>query len=432
MKKCIVLVLLPMVTVSSRLPAQTRGIATFTVTTTQTSGNYEPRHVLAVWVADSSGAFVKTLLRRADRRQQYLYTWQNVSAGNVVDAVTGATLSTHQTVTATWDTENVSGNIVPDGEYRIRVEFTAEHAQGPLTPATYVSFQKGPDEVTLHPADLQYFKSMSLTYRPDKATHTLLPAGSEWKYSDRGVDLHSTGWKLIDYDDSGWSTGIGVFGFGDAADTVLSFGPDSSNVYPCYYFRRTLDAGFAPTDLKVRLLRDDGAILYINGKEVLRSNMPAGTVGYATLASATVGGTEERAFFDYFIDASDLVAGENILAAEVHQSAATSGDLGFDLELMSSPPPEDPATFFRGDADGNETRELTDAVVVLEFLFQSGAAPSCLAAADSNDDDVIDISDPILLLFSLFGGTVTPAPPYPDCGVDPTAGALGCASSTAC
>jgi len=78
--------------------------------------------------------------------------------------------------------------------------------------------------VTLHPADLQYFKSMSLTYRPDKATHTLLPAGSEWKYSDRGVDLHSTGWKLIDYDDSGWSTGIGVFGFGDAADTVLSFG----------------------------------------------------------------------------------------------------------------------------------------------------------------------------------------------------------------
>jgi len=140
------------------------------------------------------------------------------------------------------------------------------------------------------------------------------------------------------------------------------------------------------------------------------------------LASATVGGTEERAFFDYFIDASDLVAGENILSVEVHQSARRAAIwVRPGAHVVSSS--EDPATFFRGDADGNETRELTDAVVVLEFLFQSGAAraasPRPTRTTMMSSTSRIPSSSS-----SASSGNRDARPPYPDCGVDPTAGAL--------
>jgi len=67
----------------------------------------------------------KTLKKRAANREQYLYTWRATSNQNVVDAVTGATLSSHETHRVTWDCRDTAGAVVPDGDYRIRVEFTS-------------------------------------------------------------------------------------------------------------------------------------------------------------------------------------------------------------------------------------------------------------------------------------------------------------------
>jgi hypothetical protein len=83
--------------------------------------------------------------------------------------------------------------------------------------------------------------------------------------------------------------------------------------------------------LKLRLLRDDGAIVYLNGKEVFRSNMPAGAVTSATLAYETGG---ENVYQEKTVDPSLLVNGANVIAVEVHQGAVTSSDLSFDLELV--------------------------------------------------------------------------------------------------
>jgi hypothetical protein len=103
----------------------------------------------------------------ANRRKEYLYTWNSRSSGNTTDATTGATLSSHQTHSITWNASDLQGNIVEDGNYIIRIEYTSEHAQGPLFT---VSFTKGIDPVLSNPSDETYFKNISLNYTPETAS----------------------------------------------------------------------------------------------------------------------------------------------------------------------------------------------------------------------------------------------------------------------
>jgi hypothetical protein len=86
----------------------------------------------------------------------------------------------------------------------------------------------------------------------------------------------------------------------------------------------------------------------------------------------------------------------------------------------------DVATFVRGDANGDETLDIGDAVNTLNFLFLAGARPACYDAADANDDARLDIVDPIATLGFLFRGAATLPPPYPQAGEDPTPDSMGC------
>jgi hypothetical protein len=89
--------------------------------------------------------------------------------------------------------------------------------------------------------------------------------------------------------------------------------------------------------LTLFLLRDDGAVVYLNGTEVWRSNMPSGTITYTTHASTTVSGAAEETFYQSpLLDSSLLNAGTNVLAVEIHQADAGSSDIGFDLELRGT------------------------------------------------------------------------------------------------
>jgi len=164
----------------------------------------------------------------------------------------------------------------------------------------------------------------------------LVEKGAEWKYLDNGSDL-GISWIELDFNDSDWSSGKAKLGYGEGDEnTVVSYGGDGNNKYITTYFRKKINitaAQLAASNFTINLLRDDGALVYLNGLEVIRTNMSQGAVNYQTLASATVSGESEYAFTPYSIDASYFRVGENVLAVEIHQRSGTSSDISFDLEL---------------------------------------------------------------------------------------------------
>jgi phosphodiesterase/alkaline phosphatase D-like protein len=86
----------------------------------------------------------------------------------------------------------------------------------------------------------------------------------------------------------------------------------------------------------LRVLRDDGAVVYVNGAEVWRTNMPVGAVDFQTLAASNVSGLDESTFFETSIDPAVLQTGTNVIAVEVHQEFRESSDVSFDLQLIAS------------------------------------------------------------------------------------------------
>ena len=158
-------------------------------------------------------------------------------------------------------------------------------------------------------------------------------SGEAWRYWDG--DSIPAGWAEVGFDDSGWSSGASPLGYGDSLSTTIGYGASSSSKHPAAWFRRTVSVEDVSRVRSVRLeLRcDDGAVVYLNGAEVHRRNMPSGTITEDTLASVTVSGTDETAFFEVALDVGVLVSGENTLAVEVHQADLASSDLGFDLQL---------------------------------------------------------------------------------------------------
>lgn len=158
-----------------------------------------------------------------------------------------------------------------------------------------------------------------------------------WKYLDNGSD-QSTQWRARTFDDSAWASGPSELGYADGPATPVSFGPDSASKYITTYFRHTFQVGDPSliASLSLKLLVDDGAVVYLNGEEVVRKNLPAGEINHLTLATLAVGGTDESTFTTFNLPASGLLPGDNVLAVEVHQSAPNSSDLSFDLGLTAT------------------------------------------------------------------------------------------------
>lgn len=170
---------------------------------------------------------------------------------------------------------------------------------------------------------------------------TFVPKGSVWRYLDNNNTDQGTAWRDPAFSDGTWLQGPGRLGFSpnkeDGEVTVVNGGPSSAR-YITTYFRRTFNvpsvAGLR--DLLVSVTRDDGAIVYLNGEEIFRDNMPAGTVSATTYATTAIGGAGEQTFISKTVATTLLKAGLNTLAVEIHQANATSSDLGFDLELTGS------------------------------------------------------------------------------------------------
>jgi glucose/arabinose dehydrogenase len=179
---------------------------------------------------------------------------------------------------------------------------------------------------------------------------TLISAGATWRYRDNGSN-QGTAWRGLTFNDSGWPSGAAELGYGDGDEaTVVSYGTNASSKYITTYFRRRFVVTNAANyvSLNARFVRDDGIVIYLNGTEALRNNLPAGTITFTTLALTNIGGASESVFNTGVLDQSLLREGTNVVAAEIHQAGATSTDLSFNLELIAQRPGTRP--FLRAEA----------------------------------------------------------------------------------
>ncbi len=164
------------------------------------------------------------------------------------------------------------------------------------------------------------------------SSHDIVAPGDTWKYST-GTDL-GTSWKSTGYSDAAWSSGPSELGYGDGDEATVIPSGTAPSYYPTYYFRNTVSisdvSAFNSFTLKVK--RDDGVVVYVNGTEVFRENMPAGTPTYNTWASAACS-DDGATWFTASLSTSLFVNGNNVIAVEIHQSSATSSDVTFNLEL---------------------------------------------------------------------------------------------------
>lgn len=159
----------------------------------------------------------------------------------------------------------------------------------------------------------------TLVLGPKKTT---FPVTANWRFDDSGADP-GTAWREAGYDDSAWASGAGLFFLEDGdlpAPKNTPLAPDRNT----YYFRGTFQVAGPPADqvFTFRSVLDDGAVVYVNGAEVSRINMPAGVIDYSTMASAAVANATFAGPFT--IPSSALVAGNNVMAVEVHQTTVTT------------------------------------------------------------------------------------------------------------
>ena len=172
------------------------------------------------------------------------------------------------------------------------------------------------------------------------AATDIVPFHSSWKYRDDGSD-QGTAWQSPSFDDSTWASGSAELGYGDGDEaTVVSFGSNPNRKYTTTYFRKTFTVSnpSAFPYITLKLKRDDGGVVYLNGVEIFRSNMPSGSITYTTLASSSSNATNQGTV------TVGLTAGDNLLAVEIHQNSLSSADLSFDLELSGT----DQAAITRG------------------------------------------------------------------------------------
>lgn len=167
----------------------------------------------------------------------------------------------------------------------------------------------------------------------------LLPAGEFWRFNDGGV-YPGYQWISADYNDSAWPTGKAPLGYGDNNITTrLSFGSDTWKKYIAYYFRKTIqiDNLSQYQVMLIRLRRDDGAIVYINGREAFRTNMMPGVLSPVTHSIDIISGTSETQFYEFPVSAGLFREGLNVIAVQVHQRDGTSSDIVMDFELVGYP-----------------------------------------------------------------------------------------------
>ncbi len=225
---------------------------------------------------------------------------------------------------------------------------------------------------------------------PPGPDETLVAWGSRWKYLDNGSN-QGTAWQQLGFNDSGWASGPAQLGYGDGDEaTVVSYGGNSNAKYITTYFRSALTVSDITrySSLELSVLFDDGAVVYLNGNDVFRCNMPGGTITYTTPSLAGLG---DNYTLQTSLSPQALQPGDNVVAVEVHQDEGGSSDISFDLQLIGiAAPVSAPQSLYHAQFDGQlvlawgdvtYALEEADELPATEWRTVSATSPAMVTAA---------------------------------------------------
>ena len=151
--------------------------------------------------------------------------------------------------------------------------------------------------------------------------------GGSWKYYDQG-SLDGKKWTSTSYTTTNWGSGNAPIGYGKDQKT------ETAHNLSCYYFRKTFVLANDPQandEFVLDFTIDDGMIVYVNGTEAGRYNMPAGNASFGTWASSYAPNNPDTGTLT--LSASLFQKGTNVIAVEVHNNSETSTDILWDASL---------------------------------------------------------------------------------------------------
>lgn len=213
----------------------------------------------------------------------------------------------------------------------------------------------------------------------------IISTGDDWLYNDGKAALSSDWFKDKNIGND-WKTGISPLGYGDdIVATKISFGADTENKHITVYFKKTflVSNPYKYLIYKLSVQRDDGIVIYLNGHEVMRNNMPEGEITSDTKAIGLVFTSRvEKIAHTILLYPDDFIAGINTITASVHQARSTSSDCLFNLELLGDNNPDMIPILLKEQTiknlnlvvkleEANHAREIEKKELQLEFLEQS-------------------------------------------------------------
>ncbi len=177
---------------------------------------------------------------------------------------------------------------------------------------------------------------------------TLITRGADWRYFDAGAEPAASGsltWRDPGYPDAAWAHGPAILGFAGSATVNTVATPSrryvngvSGTQVTTTYFRRnfTLDSTNGISSLQYEILRDDGAVIYLNGHPLPPENMDSSNPAYSDYSTGVASTPDQNTYLTRSTNAAHLLrVGTNTIAVEVHQCNATSSDLYFDFSLTA-------------------------------------------------------------------------------------------------
>nr|WP_245600769.1 phosphatase PAP2 family protein [Streptomyces sulphureus] len=219
-------------------------------------------------------------------------------------------------------------------------------------------------------------------------------SSTTWSYLDApDVDpadgaQDRTEWTRPDFDtgNAPWKEAGGPFGVKDdgtdlgedfPVETKLNLHKETGDALEAYFFRTsftmeqsTIDA---LTGLAGSVVYDDTATVYLNGRRVTGWNDSEISKNLQYQTPDGTGGEKDPARSEFTVPASQLRAGENTLAVEVHQANSTSSDAYFELPRLAQTDASQPFTDSQLDTayDSDELPDAPDGGDYFTWLLRS-------------------------------------------------------------